>query len=258
MHYRDKLYSEYVSKYKELNEPVCSTTLERAANFIKKTIIVPFFPKDRNIRLLDLGCGYGSFLYACAQSGYRNLMGVDNSPEQVALAEKLGIREIGEIIQKNIFEFLREVKVEFDVITAIDVLEHFTKEEIMILLPLIYDALKPGGLFVIRSVNGESPFMGRWLYADFTHELCFTRMSIRQLLLSAGFYEVRCFEVPPLVHSFMSGVRAFLWRIIDSFFRFCVVVEGGDWRDRPIFSYNIIAVGSKLVGINHRLQTIEK
>lgn len=175
MHYRDQLYNEYISKFKEINEPISLTTLDRLANSYKKTIIQPFFPEDRGIRILDLGCGYGPLLFACAQLGYKNLIGVDNSPEQVALAERLGIGNIGEIIQRDIFKFLRQVKIKYDVITAIDVLEHFTKKEIMILVPLIYALLKPDGLFVIRSVNGESPFMGRWLYGDFTHELCFTK-----------------------------------------------------------------------------------
>lgn len=239
-----------------LNESANLETLKMRARYLEKTIIVPFFHKDRNIRILDLGCGYGSFLYACAQSGYRNMIGIDNSPEQVALAEKLGIGKIGEIIQNDIFEFFRQVKIEFDVITAIDILEHFTKKEVMTLLPLIYGALKPGGLFILRSINGESPFMGRWLYGDFTHELCFTRMSIRQLLLSVGFPEIRCFEVAPMVHSFLSGVRAFLWRIISSFLRLCVVIEGGNWRDRPIFSYNIMAVARKVYGEQGPLQKI--
>ena len=247
MHYREKLYNHYVSKFIELNESVNFRTLERLSNLLRKTIIEPFFPKDRHIRILDLGCGYGSLLYACTCSGYRNLIGIDNSPEQVALAEKLGIGEIGEIIQNDIFEFLQQTNYSFDVITAIDILEHFTKKEVMTLLPLIYGALKPGGLFILRSINGESPFMGRWLYGDFTHELCFTRMSIRQLLLSVGFPEVRCFEVAPMVHSFLSGVRAFLWRIISSFLQLCVVIEGGNWRDRPIFSYNIMAVARKVL-----------
>lgn len=39
-------------------------------------------PKNRNAKILDLGCGYGTFLNALRSLGYKNLYGVEIGKEQ--------------------------------------------------------------------------------------------------------------------------------------------------------------------------------
>jgi len=41
-----------------------------------------------------LACGYGRLVYSLKAHGYTNVIGVDISEEQVAIAHKLGITEV--------------------------------------------------------------------------------------------------------------------------------------------------------------------
>jgi 2-polyprenyl-3-methyl-5-hydroxy-6-metoxy-1,4-benzoquinol methylase len=242
MPYRQRIYNSYVKTAVEGETSVTTSTLEHLAYDFLKTIITPFFPKNKQIRILDLGCGYGAFLYACMRAGYKKVMGVDTSPEQVALAYKLWK---GQVIQSDIRGFLERKKEDFEVITAIDVLEHFGPQEIMVILDLIHAALSPNGLFILRAPNGESPFAGRYRYGDFSHEICFTRNSLQQVMKTVGFSEVSCYELAPVVHGTASALRYIFWRLIRTALWFYQVVETGVYRDRYIFSQNLLAVGRK-------------
>ncbi|PIP43376.1 MAG: methyltransferase, partial [Deltaproteobacteria bacterium CG23_combo_of_CG06-09_8_20_14_all_60_8] len=52
------------------------------------------FPVDKGVAILDLGCGHGALIHVARELGYRNLRGVDGSPEQVAAARRLGIEGV--------------------------------------------------------------------------------------------------------------------------------------------------------------------
>jgi hypothetical protein len=55
--------------------------------------------------------------------------------------------------------------------------------------------------------NGASPFHGTIQYADFTHELAFTRQSVVYVLSAAGFMNMRVYLAGSLVHAVLSAVR---------------------------------------------------
>jgi len=75
------------------------------------------------------------------------------------------------VIQDDVFSFLKNTDKVYDVICAFDLLEHFHKDELLDLLGLIHSRLTLGGIFVFRTPNGEGPFVGRYRYGDFTHEI---------------------------------------------------------------------------------------
>ena len=52
-------------------------------------IIARDIPADRNIRILDLGCGAGGMIFWLKKAGYLNISGV--APEMVAAAAKAGV-----------------------------------------------------------------------------------------------------------------------------------------------------------------------
>ncbi len=130
-----------------------------------------------------------------------------------------------------------------DVIIAFDVIEHFTKEELLPFVDEVHRVLRSGGRWIIHTPNGESPFVGRVRYGDLTHEMAFTRISISQLLKSSGSSEIVCQEDTPVPHGLKSAVRWILWKIIRSGLRFYVAAETGE-RD-SIFSQNFLTVAVK-------------
>jgi cyclopropane fatty-acyl-phospholipid synthase-like methyltransferase len=118
-------------------------------------------------------------------------MGVDRSPEQVKEAQRLGIAGVKEGDLLETLESLSDESV--DLIVAFDVIEHFTKDELVLFVDEVNRVLRKGGKWIIHTPNGESPFAGRMRYWDFTHEQAFTHTSIAQLLNASGFSLVTCY-----------------------------------------------------------------
>jgi len=240
MNYRDKLYSKYISAHTS-----CFSG-EVNLNNIKKPFPIwwrcygRFLPKDKNIQIIDLGCGTGGFVYWLQQIGYQNSAGIDISIEQIAVANKI---EIKNIHQADLKEFLRDKRNFYDIIFMRDVIEHFTKEEIIDVFDCIYQALKTGGVVVVQTPNAESPFSGRFRYGDFTHEISFAEGSIRQVLGVSDFKGIRVFPTRPVVHGFKSFFRAILWRGIEIILQIYLLIETGSAKG--IFTQNIIAVAEK-------------
>jgi SAM-dependent methyltransferase len=208
---------------------------------IYKGYLRRFLPEDKSAKIIDLGCGFGGFLYFLNQEGYTNTMGIDCSQEQIDLACKLGLRNV---FCADILETLIKHPQEFDFIAAIDVLEHFKKEEILKLFEAVYNALKPGGIFVVKSPNGESPLSNTYLYMDFTHETIFTKSSIYELFLRFGFQQVRVYPTGPIVHGPFSFMRYIIWQIFRYILIFYSAVETGCFNNH-IFTLNLIAVGRR-------------
>lgn len=172
--------------------------------------------------------------------GYGNAEGVDISDEQIVAAGKLGVSNV---VNSDVAEFIADKKGIYEIVFARDVLEHFTKQEVLDVLDLVYSSLSPSGRLVLQVPNGGSPFFGRIRYGDFTHEQAFTSTSLNQILLSAGFRSIECYPVRPVPKGVKSFIRYVLWVGIESVIRFCSTIETGNFRG--IFTQNIIAVAAK-------------
>lgn len=240
--YRRRIYSNYVNAR---NLPLAPLTLEglkpRAPYLIK--LIRAHFPVDRRSTILDLGCGYGALIHFARREGYDNIRGVDRSPEQVGAAQRLCIEGVEEgdllaalAVQEN--ESL-------DMVVAFDVIEHFTRDELLGFVDQVRRVLRPEGRWIIHTTNGESAFCGRSRYGDLTHELAFTRTSICQLLHSSGFSKVQCFEDAPVPHGLKSAIRWVVWKVIRSGLRVYLAAETGDTAGDAIFSQNFLIVAEK-------------
>ncbi|MHB8570881.1 MAG: class I SAM-dependent methyltransferase [Metallibacterium sp.] len=200
-------------------------------------------PPDRAAAILDIGCGHGAILYALQQAGYSNARGVDGSAEQVQAAARLGIHGV---VHGDLMQTLRGTPdASLDVVIAFDVIEHFTKAELIPLVDEVHRVLKPDGRWIIHVPNSEGPFGARMRDDDFTHELSFTRLSMSQLLLSSGFTRLECFEDSPVPHGIKSSVRAVLWAMIRLLLLGYLAVETGSLDRHAVFSQNLLAVGHK-------------
>ncbi|MEK6252562.1 MAG: class I SAM-dependent methyltransferase [Actinomycetota bacterium] len=214
--FRRRLYEGYVTTHAG-SEPA-----ERAVPSLDRNIRRRL-PRDRNIRILDIGCGQGYLLDVLREAGYPQVSGVDVSAEQVEIARLRGL----DVTQGDVFDFLREHLGGFDAITAVDLIEHFDKADVLRLLDDVARALKPGGILVGQVPNGESPFGGRYIYGDFTHGTAFTQRSIAQVLHATGFTEVRSFPVEPAVHGLSSALRMVVWKVLATAYKTALVVETG-------------------------------
>jgi len=208
-----------------------------------KSIVAEHFPADRDARVVEIGCGWGALLHFARQAGYRNLRGIDRSPAQVAMAREIGLEgvvELGDAIEL----LAREPDGSLDAIVSLDFVEHLTRRELQECAAGLARVLRPGGRWVINTINAESPFFGRILYNDLTHEQAFTRGSITELLMLSGFARVECFEGRVIVHSLRSAVRRAMWAFFRNFMRLWLLAEFGSARG-AIVSQCFLVVAEK-------------
>lgn len=235
---RSHLYDRYVSG----GHGCDPSDFAKRAPYLRY-IIRRHFPPDRNVAILDLGCGSGALLYFAASDGYTNLCGVDLSEEQVAVARRLSIEarlEVGD--GKAVLE--RAPVASIDVIVAFDVLEHVEPEGVVSFLRLAKSRLRRGGRLILHVPNGESPFFGSVRYGDFTHFLAFTKSSVRQVLGAAGFSSIDCYEEKIVAHGVKSLIRRALWPLVRACLRAVTAIETGDVGREAILTRNMLIVAT--------------
>jgi 2-polyprenyl-3-methyl-5-hydroxy-6-metoxy-1,4-benzoquinol methylase len=145
-----------------------------------------WLPLDKNARILDIGCGWGALLLSLWRSGYRRLEGVDASPEQAAIGNRM-VKGRVQIHCRDGREFLSERRGEYDLIIMISVIEHIPADEVVGFLEEVRQALVPGGRLVLFAPNMAN-ITSTWIqFSDITHTTGFTEFSIQQVLDQAGF-----------------------------------------------------------------------
>ena len=139
--YRQRIYTHYVTSRPEPYAPETIGGLKPRAAYLRR-LVARHFPEDRQASILELGCGHGALLHFAQEAGYTRISGVDGSPQQVAAARRLGIAGVSE---GDLFDTLAGLKeASQDCIITFDVIEHFTREELIPLVDGIVRALKPG------------------------------------------------------------------------------------------------------------------
>jgi len=238
MDFRAKLYENYVSKFKSKD-----STNRNFEKSVYRWYEYKYFPLlnglDLDARILDLGCGAGLMLRFLADKGFTSAKGIDISEEQVALATCRGL--IAEVA--DIFEYLINKVNYYDAVIVLDVIEHFSKDELIILIPQIYNSLRDGGRLIIQTPNGEGLFSSQIIYGDLTHLTVFTPGSMEQLLRIFGFSDFAFYETGPVPKDLLGMLRIILWSIIKFIMNIIRFVEAG--KSQVIWTENMICYSKK-------------
>jgi 2-polyprenyl-3-methyl-5-hydroxy-6-metoxy-1,4-benzoquinol methylase len=237
--HRGRIYQEYVSQKRYTYVPASVDDFLKHsayyANLIKRR-----FPREKNVDIIELGCGFGMLIHFVRAAGYKRIEGVDISGEQILAARSLGLDCVREAEICQTLEGCASNS--YDVVLMFDVLEHFRHSELLGIADSVKRVLRPGGRLICRVPNAEAPFAARMRYGDLTHQLIFTNDSFVQLFCRAGFKQVDCFDDVPVIHNLRSLVRATLWFAMRAWLRFWLSVETGGYARRSLFSQNLIAV----------------
>jgi 2-polyprenyl-3-methyl-5-hydroxy-6-metoxy-1,4-benzoquinol methylase len=163
-----------------------SPTRAQAARSGAKTLrsIQKWVGKDKSARILEIGCGSGSLLFGLKNAGYSNCIGVDRDANLIEYGiNVLGVNAaVGEWLS-----FLEGRGDKFDVIIALDVLEHVPREAVVDTLNVSLRRLRPGGRLLLRVPNALCPFAAAIICSDLTHRCGFTPRSLGHALTLAGF-----------------------------------------------------------------------
>ncbi len=189
---------------------------------------------ERSAPVLEIGCGAGALLAYLERRGFSHARGVDISAEQIARARERGVQaELGDA-----FEFLNQTKNQFAALLAVDVLEHFSRDELVRLAPLLHAALKPGGRLVVQTANGAGLFPRQVIYGDLTHLTIFTPESLAQLLRPVGFGDFGFYETGPAPIRVRGKIDAALWAVLKALANGVRRIETG--KKQAVWTENFI------------------
>lgn len=145
-------------KYLRLDEEAAARRDESLAIVAKIRALKP----SRHLRILDVGCGAGSFLKTLLDEGYTNVEGVELSRFGAEHAAK----QTGLTVHQGELHKLPLPEGHFDVVNATEVVEHV--RDPMAFFAKVRSILAPGGIFVYSTGNEQGLYarlLGeRWPY----------------------------------------------------------------------------------------------
>ena len=148
------------------------------------------------MRLLDVGCGWGSLIGHAAQHYGVSAVGVTLSAEQhdfvaARIAER-GLTDRVEVRRQDYRELAHE-QAQFDAVGSIEMGEHVGQEQYPTYVDVMYGALKPGGRLLLQQMSraentapGGGPFIEAYIAPD---------MHMRPLWQTVKFVQDGGFEV---------------------------------------------------------------
>ena len=197
---------------------------------------------SKSARIFDMGCGSGSLLKGLKEAGYTNVIGMDLSEEQVTMAHNFGVSEV---VLGDAMQFFRSSEEQFDIITGMDIIEHFTKDELVELLQLIQSKLKKGGMAIFRTPNMDAPIATAFAIGDFTHENYLNASSAEQVMLSCGFVDVNVKPSFMRVNGFLKeGLRGIFYRLLSLRLKLQLFATARSTQ-KVLFTPNLLIVGVK-------------
>ena len=197
-----------------------------------------WLPKNHDARCLDVGCGCGEMIYLLEQAGFSDTTGVDLCKEEL---EEAGRYVRGSLVHADALVYLNTLKSNsVDFLTALNFLEHLSKDKLYALLKECRRVLRPGGTVVAIVPNAISPFGGLTRHWDITHEWAFTPNNFRQLAALIGFdNKVEFRECGPRVHGVVSAVRYVLWQVLRGAIATWFMIEVATTKD-GIYSMDML------------------
>ena len=109
-------------------------------------------------RVLDVGCGWGSFAIHAAREYGVSVTGITLSPSQAELARKLvADAGVGEHVEIRVADYRDLTDEPFDAIASIGMAEHVGQTQIDDYVGSLFRAVKPGGLVLNHAISLMRP-----------------------------------------------------------------------------------------------------
>ncbi len=109
-------------------------------------------------RFVDIGCGFGGFMFRAQEKIGAAGVGINTTTEQVEwLAGEIGRRGLADRLSVREADF-REIGEQFDKVVSIGVLEHAGRDQLAEVVAAHAAALKPGGLGMLHFIGHVGSF----------------------------------------------------------------------------------------------------
>ena len=149
-------------------------TLEEAQR-AKLDIVAGKLELAPGMRILDVGCGWGSFAIHAAREHGVSVLGVTLSEPQAELARtRVAEAGLSEKIEIRVADYRSLPQASFDAIASIGMSEHVGESQIDVYARTLFGLLKPGGLLLNHAIAALDPddepledlFSTRYVFPD--------------------------------------------------------------------------------------------
>ena len=151
-----------------------ATTLEEAQQ-AKLALVCRKLALQQGERVLDVGCGWGSFAIHAARNHGVRVLGVTLSERQVELGRQRA-RDAGveDLVELRVADYRELAGEQFDAISSIGMVEHVGEERIDLYMRTLRGLLKPGGRLLNHGIaklmdfdtDDEGAFSERFVFPD--------------------------------------------------------------------------------------------
>lgn len=149
-------------------------TLEEAQR-VKLDLIAKKLGLEPGMRVLDVGCGWGSFAIHAAKTYDVTVTGITLSPPQAELARaKVASAGVEDRVQIHVADYRQLLASSFDAIASIGMAEHVGESQIDLYARSLFALLRPGGLLLNHAIAALDPndepledvFSTRYIFPD--------------------------------------------------------------------------------------------
>ena len=124
--------------------------------------------QGKMLRILDIGCGWGSFAKYAAENYKVSVVGITVSKEQAELGKKLCK---GLPVEIRVQDY-RDLNEKFDHIVSVGMFEHVGRKNYREYFTVIKKCLKPDGLFLLHTIgrlisgNDSEPWTNKYIFPN--------------------------------------------------------------------------------------------
>ena len=139
-----------------------------AAQLAKLDLVCKKIQLKKGQRVLDIGCGWGSFAYHAAKKYGAKVVGLTVSKEQAELARE---RCKGLPVEIRLQDY-RETAEEFDAIVSLGMFEHVGYKNYRTYMEVAHRCLKDGGFFLLHTIGGNKsvttfdPWIEKYIFTN--------------------------------------------------------------------------------------------
>jgi len=150
-----------------------ATTLEEAQE-TKLEMVCTKLDLKPGMRVLDIGCGWGSFAIHAAERHGVKVVGITLSPPQVERGQRVAAeRGLSDSVDLRVADYRELADEPFDAVASIGMVEHVGANQIDVYARQVARLVKPGGRILnhgiarLRHTDAEAgPFSERYVFPD--------------------------------------------------------------------------------------------
>jgi len=172
-------------------------------------------------RVLDLGCGQGTFLEQLSGRG-KETYGIDSNPEKIEMCLHKGLKAEC----SSVFEFFEHSDKQFDGIFTSHLIEHLLPQQTTKLIQTCHNVLTDGGVLVVITPNiGNLHVATETFHLDLTHIRPYPLKLLVALFEEVSFSVIASGEDPETATDFTSSklkrllTRKLICRLLPATFR---------------------------------------